>query len=147
MGDSWSVVGNKRQNLGGEDYLLGGLLGEGGYAKVFAATRVIDGKLVAIKEVKKADVNDWDVVDGKIVPIEVGLLCKVSDVEGVLRLYQFCEQGNSFVYILERLENSMNLYNYLFGQEKRVVDEQLGRKYFIQIIKMVFSCFDKSLRV
>ena len=81
MGDSWSVVGNKRQNLGGEDYLLGGLLGEGGYAKVFAATRVIDGKLVAIKEVKKADVNDWDVVDGKIVPIEVGLLCKVSDVE------------------------------------------------------------------
>ena len=71
MGDSWSVVGNKRQNLGGEDYLLGGLLGEGGYAKVFAATRVIDGKLVAIKEVKKADVTSWDEVNEEIVRLYV----------------------------------------------------------------------------
>ena len=145
MGDSWSVVGNKCQNLGGENYLVGGLLGEGGYAKVFAATQVSNGRLVAIKEVKKADVNNWDKANGKVVPIEVGLLCKVSGVEGILGLYQFCEQGNSFVYILERLENSMNLYNYLFGQQKRVIDEQLGRKYFGQIIKMVLGCFDRGV--
>ena len=136
MEDKSSIVEDKCQNLGGENYLVGGLLGVGGYAKVFAATRVRDGRLVAIKEVKKADVSGWDEVDNEIVPIEVGLLHKVSGVEGVLRLYQFCEHGTSFVYILERLENSMNIYDYLFGQEKRVVDEQLGRKYFSQIIDM-----------
>ena len=145
MEDKSSIVEDKCQNLGGENYLVGGLLGVGGYAKVFAATRVRDGRLVAIKEVKKADVSGWDEVDNEIVPIEVGLLHKVSGVEGVLRLYQFCEHGTSFVYILERLENSMNIYDYLFGQEKRVVDEQLGRKYFSQIIRMVLGCFNRGV--
>ena len=145
MGDSWSVVGNKLQNLGGENYLVGGLLGVGGYAKVFAATRVRDGRLVAIKEVKKADVTSWDEVNEEIVPIEVGLLHKVSGVEGVLHLYEFCEQGSSFVYVLERLENSMNLYDYLFDRENRLIDEQLGRKYFCQIIQMVVGCFNRGV--
>ena len=146
MGDSWeSVVGDKLQKVGGESYLVGGLLGVGGYAKVFAGTRMRDGRLVAIKEVKQADVSGWDEVNDEIVPIEVGLLYKVSGVEGVLQLYQFCERDTSFVYILERPENSMNLYDYLFGQQKRVVDEQVARKYFGQIIRMVVGCFQRGV--
>ena len=83
--------------------------------------------------------SGWDEIDDDLVPLEVGLLHKVRDVEGVLQLYSFCEQGGSYLLILERLERTMNLYNYLFGQQTHVIDEDLGKKYFRQIIRMVLG--------
>ena len=145
MGVGWVVEENGCQSFGGERYLVEGVLGQGGYAKVFAATRVRDGALVAIKEVKEGDVSAWDEIDDDLVPLEVGLLHKVRDVEGVLQLYSFCEQGGSYLLILERLQRTMNLYNYLFGQQTHVIDENLGKKYFRQIIRMVLGCFDKGV--
>ena len=89
--------------------------------------------------------SGWDEINDDLVPLEVGLLHKVRDVEGVVQLHSFCQQGGSYLFILERLERTMNLYNYLFGQQTHVIDENLGKKYFRQIIRMVQGCFDRGV--
>lgn len=43
-------------------YTLGGHLGEGGFGKVYSATRIRDGKEVAVKQVARNKVPTWGVV-------------------------------------------------------------------------------------
>ena len=40
-------------------YELNGHLGEGGFGKVYAATRISDGKSVAVKRVSRSKVPSW----------------------------------------------------------------------------------------
>jgi len=105
---------------------------------VYAGTRLRDGKQVAIKHVAKAKVPDWDELDGKRVPLELKLLHNVQNVDGVIQLYDFYERSDSYIYIMERPNNSKDLFDFI--TEKRVLDEELARSFFRQIVHTVIAC-------
>jgi len=119
-------------------YRVGEVLGKGGFGTVYAGTRLRDGKQVAIKHVAKAKVPDWDELDGKRVPLELKLLHNVQNVDGVIQLYDFYERSDSYIYIMERPNNSKDLFDFI--TEKRVLDEELARSFFRQIVHTVIAC-------
>merc|ERR1719394_724314 len=119
-------------------YRVGEVLGKGGFGTVYAGTRLRDGEQVAIKHVAKAKVPDWDELDGKRVPLELKLLHNVQNVDGVIQLYDFYERSDSYIYIMERPNNSKDLFDFI--TEKRVLDEELARSFFRQIVHTVIAC-------
>jgi len=124
-------------------YRVGEVLGKGGFGTVYAGTRFVDGKQVAIKHVAKSKVTDWAEVDGKRVPLELKLLSTVQNIDGVIQLIDFYERSDSFIYILERPANSKDLFDFI--TEKRVLDEELARSFFRQIVDTVMACHSQGV--
>jgi len=83
-------------------YRVGEVLGKGGFGTVYAGLRVRDGKQVAIKHVARAKVTDWEFLNGRRVPLELKLLSQVQIVPGVIRLVDFYERVDSFIYVMEK---------------------------------------------
>merc|ERR1719210_925952 len=124
-------------------YRVGEVLGKGGFGTVYAGTRFVDGKQVAIKHVAKSKVTDWAEVEGKRVPLELKLLSTVQNVDGVIQLIDFYERSDSFIYILERPSNSKDLFDFI--TEKRLLDEELARNFFRQIVDTVMACHSQGV--
>merc|ERR1712079_285306 len=119
-------------------YRVGEVLGKGGFGTVYAGTRFSDGKQVAIKHVARAKVTGWTETEGRRVPLELKLLNAVQDIDGVIQLLDFYERNDSFIYILERPTNSKDLFDFI--TEKRLLDEDLARNFFRQIVATVSAC-------
>ena len=87
--------------------------------------------------------TDWAEVDGKRVPLELKLLSTVQNIDGVIQLIDFYERSDSFIYILERPANSKDLFDFI--TEKRVLDEELARSFFRQIVDTVMACHSQGV--
>eukprot|EP00091_Calanus_sinicus_P005608 TRINITY_DN16052_c0_g1_i2.p1 TRINITY_DN16052_c0_g1~~TRINITY_DN16052_c0_g1_i2.p1 ORF type:complete len:136 (-),score=31.62 TRINITY_DN16052_c0_g1_i2:54-461(-) len=83
-------------------YRVGDVLGKGGFGTVYAGLRNHDGASVAIKHVAKNKVTDWTTMVGRRVPLELKLLHGVQGVDGVIKLLDFYERSDSFIYVMER---------------------------------------------
>merc|ERR1712123_134532 len=66
-------------------YRVGEVLGKGGFGTVYSGNRIRDGRSVAIKHVARSKVAEWDLLNGRKVPMELKLLRTVQGVEGVVR--------------------------------------------------------------
>lgn len=124
-------------------YRVGEVLGKGGFGTVYAGTRLSDGKQVAIKHVARTKVTDWTDFEGRKVPLELKLLSSVQDIDGVIQLLDFYERTDSFIYILERPMNSKDLFDFI--TEKRLLDEDLARNFFRQIVSTVSACHKQGV--
>ena len=124
-------------------YRVGEVLGKGGFGTVYAGTRITDGHGVAIKHVAKAKVTDWTDYEGRRVPLEYKLLTTVQNIDGVIQLIDFYERSDSFIYVLERPANSKDLFDFI--TEKKVLDEELARSFFRQIVNTVLACHTRGV--
>lgn len=126
-----------------KEYRVGDVLGKGGFGKVYAGVRRSDGLGVAIKHVAKNKVTDWATVSGKRVPMELKLLLTVQSVPNVIKLLDFFERPDSFIYVMERPANSKDLFDFI--TERRVLEEDIARNFFRQVIETVIACHDKGV--
>merc|ERR1711978_808426 len=124
-------------------YRVGDVLGRGGFGTVYAGVRVIDGAPVAIKHVAKNKVTDWTTLVGRKVPMELKLLHSVQSVEGVIKLLDFYERNDSFIYVMERPSDCKDMFDFI--TEKKYLEENLARNFFRQIVQTVLACHSKGV--
>ena len=125
------------------EYRVGDVLGKGGFGKVYAGVRRSDLLEVAIKHVAKNKVTDWTFVGGKRVPMELKLLHSVQSVPNVIKLLDFFERTDSFIYVMERPSDSKDLFDFI--TERRFLEEDLARNFFRQVLTTVIACHHKGV--
>ena len=126
-----------------EVYKVGDVLGKGGFGTVYSGVRIADSLPVAIKHVAKSKVTEWTTLHGHRVPLELKLLQKVQTVQGVVRLYDFFERRDSFIYILERPQSGKDLFDFI--TDKGALSEDLARELFREIVTTIISCHHRGV--
>merc|ERR1711892_94335 len=134
---------NKSMNTFEDAYKVGDVLGKGGFGTVYAGTRVVDGKEVAIKQVARHKVLEWASIGGRRVPLELKLLYSVQKVEGVIRLLDFYENKDSFIYVMEKPSYSKDLFDFITA--KGALDENLAKNFFRQVTSTILACHKKGV--
>ena len=143
---------------------MNNVLGKGGFGTVYAGTRIRDGvpvsffsfcfvtfhsiitysssnvmsSQVAIKHIENDKVTSWETYNGRLVPLEVVLLQKVSQIPGAIRMLDWYEHTNSFIIVMERPETVKDLFDFI--TERVSLDERTSRAFFRQIIETVTAC-------
>jgi len=126
-----------------EAYRVGDVLGKGGFGTVYAGVREVDGRQVAIKHVARNKVTEWASLNGRRVPLELKLLHSVQAVSGVIRLFDFYERKDSFIYVMEKPTNVRDMFDFI--TEKGALEEELARSFFRQVVTTITACHDKGV--
>jgi len=124
-------------------YKVGPVLGKGGFGIVYAGVRARDGLRVAIKHVAKVKIKEWGYIGLDRVPLEVCLMHRVAGVSGVVRLVDYFERHDSFIIVMERPEPCKDLFDFI--TEKSVLEENLARNFFRQVVETVLACHRKGV--
>ena len=82
-------------------------------------------------------------LNGKRVPLELKLLSQVQVVPGVIRLVDFYERGDSFIYVMEKPSPCKDLFDFI--TEKGLLEEQLARNFFRQVVETVIACHQRGV--
>ena len=70
------------------------------------------------------------------VPLEVSLLHILRNSPGIVKLVDYFERVDSFIIIMERPEPCKDLFDFI--TEKGVLEEQLARNFFRQVIHKIY---------
>ena len=79
----------------------------------------------------------------KRVPLEICLLRKISDLEGVIRLLDFYEMPDTFILIMERPLGSKDLFDFI--NDHTFLEESLARNFMRQVVETIHSCHAKGV--
>jgi len=70
--------------------------------------------------------------------MELRLLYAVQGIEGVVRLIEYFEREDSFIFVLEHPSNTKDMFDYI--TEKGVIEEKVARYFFKQVAETVLAC-------
>ena len=82
-------------------------------------------------------------LNNRRVPLELKLLHSVQNVEGVIKLLDFFERPDSFIYVMERPAAGKDLFDFI--TEKGVLEEQLARNFFRQVVETILACHRRGV--
>ena len=120
-------------------FIIRGVLGKGGFGVVYSGVRMQDGLNVAIKEVPVNKVLEWSMLGERSVPMELRLLYSCQSVPGVVRLIDFYDRGDYFLYIMEYSPSCRDLFDFI--SQKGPLEENFARELFKQVVDIVIHCY------
>jgi len=112
-------------------------LGRGGYGTVYAAIRKRDGLRVAIKEARKTAYEKQLDLDSEPAQ-EYRILRELSQVKGVIGVYDFKNSLDSYLIIMERSAAGRDLYEVINTYKQ--LPHCLAKHYFHQVVIAVVQC-------
>ena len=126
-----------------DTYFFESILGKGEFGTVYSGVRLSDGLRVAIKKVHVNKVLEWSVLGGRSVPLELKLLYCCQPVAGVVKLLDFYDRGDSFLYIMEHPPDCRDLFEFI--SQKGFLEEKLARELFKQVVDTVIDCYERGV--
>lgn len=125
-------------------YEVTGVIGRGGGGTVYSGIRRTDRQIVAIKQVPKGKVKRWGKIEGNKVPIEFDLLKRVHNKhDSIISMLDWYERRTSYVLIMERPPNSIDLFEYI--NKKGILAEDQARHMIIQIVEVMITCLKENV--
>ena len=82
-------------------------------------------------------------MNGHRVPLELKLLSQVQSINGIIRLIDFYERHDSFIYVMEKPSHCKDLFDFI--TEKGCLEEQMARNFFRQVVETVVACHRKGV--
>ena len=82
-------------------------------------------------------------LQGRRVPLELKLLSQVQSISGVIRLLDFYERHDSFIYVMEKPSPCKDLFDFI--TEKGMLEEQMARNFFRQVVETVIACHGEGV--
>merc|ERR1711860_380710 len=134
-------------NSAHHEYIVGNLLGQGGFGRVFSGQRKPDNLAVVIKEVKK-DSRYWrdnaaNNNNSTALPLEIQLMLRVQNVPGCVQILDYFDDGDKYYIVMEKLQRCTDLFDYI--TEKGRLPEAEARRMFREIVETVRDCRDRGV--
>ncbi len=82
-------------------------------------------------------------INGHRVPLEVCLLKQVYGCPRVVKILDCFERHDSFLIVMERPEPCKDLFDFI--TEKGMLEEQMARNFFRQVVETVIACHQKGV--
>ncbi|RXN13110.1 serine threonine- kinase pim-2-like protein [Labeo rohita] len=145
----WFMITDKKNDhssimeINSSSYVIGIQLGEGGFGSVYAATRLNDGQMVAIKFVPNRNTT-FISIDGysEPLPLEVALQIlanKGPRVEEIIQLLDWQVEPDRYILVLERPVPYEEL-NWFLLQQMTTLEEDVARVIMRQTVFAAQTC-------
>ena len=71
------------------------------------------------------------------------MLLDVQAVDGVIKLLEFFEKFDSFIFVFETTEKCKDLFDVI--TDRKYLEEDIARNFFRQIVSTVLACHSKGV--
>lgn len=123
-----------------EKYRICGLLGVGGFAKVYEATNVVSNQSVAIKVVSKAYIKERGLTAQ--VHLEIAIMRRLNH-PNIVKLHEVMATKTKIFLVME-LAKGGELHERIVGNQVHF-DEDQNRRWFQQLISAVEHCHSQGI--
>ena len=117
-------------------YQLGDFVRSGGFSDIHEGIRLSDNKQVVVKFIPKEKTKNWLMISQKKYPAEVLLHKAVHEIQGVIHVFDYFENAQHWILVMERLRNCQDLFDFLEGKDRGRLSEALARKFFLQLVQI-----------
>jgi tRNA A-37 threonylcarbamoyl transferase component Bud32 len=126
-------------------YQLGNFVRSGGFSDIHEGIRLSDNKQVVVKFIPKEKTKNWLMISQKRYPAEILLHKAVHEIQGVIHVYDYFENADHWILVMERLHNCQDLFDYLESSERGRLNEITARKFFRQLIQINLALLRKGV--
>lgn len=118
-------------------YNLGAHIRNGGFSEIYEGTKKSNPNLqVIIKLIPKRKTKNWLMVHNKKYPAEILLHRMCNSIDGVVEMLEFFEQENEWIIIMPKVDNCMDLFDYLESKQRGRLNESEACFFFTQLVKI-----------
>ncbi|CAF1631862.1 unnamed protein product [Rotaria magnacalcarata] len=128
-----------------EYYQTGDFVRSGGFSDIHEGMRLSDNKKVVIKFIPKEKTKNWLMINQKKYPAEVLLHKAVHEIQGVIHVYDYFENADNWILVMERLRNCQDLFDYLESRDRGRLNEVGAKKFFQQLVQINLAMLRKGV--
>lgn len=126
-------------------YQLGDFIRSGGFSDIHYGVRLSDNKPVIVKFIPKEKTKNWLMINQKKYPAEILLHKAVHEIQGIIHIYDYFENDDHWILVMERLRNCQDLFDYLEGSDRGRLTESSAKKFFQQLVQINLAMLKKGV--